>query len=56
VAIALASLGLDWGIVGVWAGFNALMAVRLATCGTRFLSRRWARTGAGSEAASTAAA
>jgi putative MATE family efflux protein len=56
VAIALASLGLDWGIVGVWAGFNALMAVRLATCGTRFLGRRWARTGAGSEAASTAAA
>jgi putative MATE family efflux protein len=45
VAIAVASLDFDWGIVGVWVGFNVLMAVRLVTCGARFLGRRWARTG-----------
>jgi Na+-driven multidrug efflux pump len=45
VAIAVASLDFDWGIVGVWVGFNVLMAVRLVTCGARVLGRRWARTG-----------
>jgi putative MATE family efflux protein len=46
VPIALLALHLEWGIVGVWAGLLALMAVRLATLGTRFVSRRWAVVGA----------
>jgi putative MATE family efflux protein len=44
--VALLSLALDWGIVGVWAGLVGLIAVRLATCGRRFSSRRWALVGA----------
>ena len=32
VPIALLSLELDWGIVGVWCGLLALIAVRLVTC------------------------
>jgi Na+-driven multidrug efflux pump len=46
VPIALLALRLDWGIVGVWWGLIALMAVRLATLGVRFRSRRWAVVGA----------
>ncbi|MBN1527729.1 MAG: MATE family efflux transporter [Thermoleophilaceae bacterium] len=46
VPIALLSLALDLGIVGVWTGLVALIAVRLATCGWRFRSGRWAVTGA----------
>lgn len=34
-------------IVGVWAGFDVLMLVRLATCGARFRSGRWVMVGAG---------
>jgi putative MATE family efflux protein len=45
VPIALLSLKLDWGIVGVWIGLAALIAARLATCGARFAGRRWAVTG-----------
>jgi putative MATE family efflux protein len=45
VPIALLALELDWGIVGVWLGLLALIVARLATCGTRFASRRWAVTG-----------
>lgn len=41
-----ASLAFGWGIVGVWAGIAGLIAVRLATCGLRFSSRRWAVAGA----------
>jgi putative MATE family efflux protein len=44
--VALLAFALHWGVVGVWAGFNVLMLVRLATCGRRFLSRRWIRLGA----------
>jgi putative MATE family efflux protein len=44
--IALLSLALDWGIVGVWVGLLALIATRLATCSWRFAGRRWAVTGA----------
>jgi Na+-driven multidrug efflux pump len=40
-----AVLVLDWGIRGVWAALVALIAVRLATLGVRFRSRRWAVTG-----------
>jgi putative MATE family efflux protein len=46
VPIALLSLALDWGIVGVWVGLVALIATRLGTCGWRFAGRRWAVTGA----------
>jgi Na+-driven multidrug efflux pump len=46
VPVALASLQFGWGIVGVWVGIAALIAVRLATCGARFASRRWAVAGA----------
>jgi putative MATE family efflux protein len=46
VPVALLSLTLDWGIVGVWAGLVGLIAVRLATCAWRFRSRRWALVGA----------
>jgi len=44
--LALAALALDFGVVGVWAALNVLMLVRLATCGARFLGRRWAIVGA----------
>lgn len=46
-AVAAVSLTLHWGIVGVWAGFDVLILVRLATCGARFHSGRWAVLGAG---------
>ena len=46
VPIALLTLHLEWGIIGVWCGLLALMAVRLATLGLRFRSRRWAVVGA----------
>ena len=46
VPIALLSLALDLGIVGVWAGLIGLIAVRLGTCGWRFRSHRWALVGA----------
>jgi putative MATE family efflux protein len=46
VPIALLSLALDWGIVGVWIGLVALIATRLGTCWWRFAGRRWAVTGA----------
>jgi Na+-driven multidrug efflux pump len=45
VPIAAASLAFGWGIVGVWAGLDALIAARLLTLGTRFLSGRWAVVG-----------
>jgi putative MATE family efflux protein len=43
--IALLSLAFDWGIVGVWCGLLALIVARLATCGARFVGRRWAVVG-----------
>ena len=46
VPLALLALALDWGIVGVWAALNALMAVRLLTLAVRFAGRRWALVGA----------
>jgi putative MATE family efflux protein len=45
VAIAALSLALDWGVVGVWAGLDVLMAARLTLLGTRFGTRRWAVVG-----------
>lgn len=44
--LALGSLALGLGVVGVWAGLNVLMVVRLLTCGARFGGRRWAIVGA----------
>ena len=44
--VALLALHFGWGIVGVWAGFLGLIAVRLATNGARFAGTRWAVTGA----------
>jgi putative MATE family efflux protein len=46
VPVALASLALDLGIVGVWCGLVGLIAARLTTCGWRFRGRRWAIVGA----------
>jgi MATE family, multidrug efflux pump len=46
VPVALASLALDLGIVGVWCGLVGLIAARLVTCGWRFRGRRWAIVGA----------
>jgi putative MATE family efflux protein len=47
--IALASLALSfgWGIVGVWAALDVLIAARLVLLGARFASRRWVVTGWG---------
>ena len=47
VPIALGSLALGLGIVGVWSGLVGLILVRLATCGWRFRGRRWAVVGSG---------
>jgi MATE family, multidrug efflux pump len=47
VPIALLALHFGWGIVGVWAGLEAMIGVRLLTCGARFVGRRWAVIGAG---------
>jgi len=46
VPIALVSLDQGWGIVGVWSGMLALMGVRLAALGARFVGARWAVAGA----------
>ena len=46
VPIALLTLHNDWGILGIWWGLVALIAVRLVTCGIRFAGSRWALTGA----------
>ncbi len=45
VAIAALSLALDWGILGVWAGLDALIAARVVLLGVRFTGRRWAVVG-----------
>jgi putative MATE family efflux protein len=45
IPIAVLSLELHWGIVGVWIGLDALIAARLALLGVRFLGKRWAVVG-----------
>jgi putative MATE family efflux protein len=47
VPIALLSLELGWGIVGVWVGLDALIVARLTFLGARFASGRWAVVGWG---------
>jgi putative MATE family efflux protein len=42
--LAVASLLLGWGIVGVWLAILAFVIARLLTCGQRFWSERWALT------------
>jgi putative MATE family efflux protein len=46
IPIVLLTLDRGWGIQGVWWGLVALIGVRLVTCAGRFLSSRWALTGA----------
>ena len=46
VPVAFLALHFGWGVIGVWAGLDALMIVRLATCGIRFAGGRWQRVGA----------
>ena len=48
--VALLAGQQGWGVVGVWAALCLLIAVRLVTCGWRFVGRRWLVTGAGSPA------
>ena len=45
IAIAALSLALAWGIVGVWAGLDVLIAARLLLLAARFAGRRWAVVG-----------
>jgi Na+-driven multidrug efflux pump len=45
ITLALLALGLDWGIVGVWAALDALIAARLVLLSVRFAGRRWAVLG-----------
>lgn len=48
-AVCTACLGLavveDWGVRGVWAALAALIVVRAAMMGARFMRRRWLVTG-----------
>ena len=44
--LALGTLALGLGVVGLWAALNVLMVVRLVTCGARFRGGRWAVVGA----------
>jgi putative MATE family efflux protein len=45
ITLAALALALDWGVVGVWAALDVLIAARLALLGPRFLRRRWVVVG-----------
>jgi MATE family, multidrug efflux pump len=45
ITLAALALALGWGVVGVWAALDVLIAARLALLGPRFVSRRWAVVG-----------
>ena len=45
VTLAALALSFGWGIVGVWAALDILIAARLALLGPRFARRRWAIVG-----------
>ncbi|HET7571452.1 MAG TPA: MATE family efflux transporter [Gaiellaceae bacterium] len=47
VALASLALAFGWGVVGVWAALDVLIAARLALLGPRFARRRWAVVGYG---------
>jgi putative MATE family efflux protein len=45
VVLAALAFALDWGVVGVWAALDILIAARLALLWPRFATRRWAVVG-----------
>lgn len=45
IAIAALALELHWGIIGVWAGLDVLIAARLVLLAARFAGSRWAVVG-----------
>jgi putative MATE family efflux protein len=45
VTLAALALSLRWGVIGVWAALDVLIASRLALLGPRFARRRWAVVG-----------
>jgi putative MATE family efflux protein len=45
IAVAALSIAFSWGIVGVWAGLDVLIAARLLLLSVRFAGRRWAVIG-----------
>ncbi len=45
VLLAALALSLGWGVIGVWAALDVLIAARLALLGPRFVRRRWAVVG-----------
>jgi Na+-driven multidrug efflux pump len=45
IALAVAALARDWGIVGVWIALDVLIAARLGLLWVRFAGRRWAVVG-----------
>jgi putative MATE family efflux protein len=45
VTLAALALSFSWGVVGVWAALDVLIAARLALLGPRFARRRWAVVG-----------
>jgi putative MATE family efflux protein len=47
VTLAALALALGWGIVGVWAALDVLIAARLSLLAPRFVRRRWAVVGWG---------
>jgi putative MATE family efflux protein len=45
VLLAALALSFGWGVIGVWAALDVLIAARLALLGPRFARRRWAVVG-----------
>jgi len=45
VLLAALALTFGWGVIGVWAALDVLIAARLALLAPRFLRRRWAVVG-----------
>jgi putative MATE family efflux protein len=45
VLLAALALAFGWGVIGVWAALDVLIAARLALLGPRFVRRRWAVVG-----------
>jgi putative MATE family efflux protein len=45
IPLAALALSLGWGVIGVWAALDVLIAARLALLGPRFARRRWAVVG-----------
>jgi putative MATE family efflux protein len=45
IALAALALAFGWGVIGVWAALDVLIAARLALLWPRFVRRRWAVVG-----------